>query len=89
MQKDVRDLLVSAGKAKSDYGVVLDETTLDIDVTATAKLRAKLRKARGGYETFTYGPVPEAIGVVAQRPAGDAGGNGNGVKAKKAKKVAA
>jgi N-methylhydantoinase B len=93
VQKDVRNGLVSIGKARNDYGVVLDEATTEIDAKATDKLRAKLRKQRGSFDTFTYGPVPEAIGVVASWPQSDSGGNGNGAKAKngkpKAKKATA
>jgi N-methylhydantoinase B len=91
VQKDVRNSLVSRGKAESDYGVILDETTLEIDDKATGKLRAKLAKKRGGFDTFTIGPVPASIGVVAANQS-DSGGNG-GAKAKNskpnAKKIAA
>ena len=93
VQKDVRNGLVSRGKAESDYGVILDAATLAIDAPATAKLRAKFAKKRGGFETFNIGPVPASIGVVAGWNNSDSGGNGKGAKAKtgnpKAKNVAA
>ncbi|HEX2217132.1 MAG TPA: hydantoinase B/oxoprolinase family protein [Xanthobacteraceae bacterium] len=38
---DVRDELLSITKARNDYGVVLDPLTLQVDVEATSKLRAK------------------------------------------------
>ena len=37
---DVREGYVSAGAAKREYGVVIDETTQTIDTAATADLRA-------------------------------------------------
>jgi hypothetical protein len=55
---------VSVHKAKSDYGVVLDSTTFAIDETATKGLRARMKKERLGGSTFTFGSVPEPIGVV-------------------------
>jgi N-methylhydantoinase B len=66
VQKDVRNGLVSIEKARSDYGVVLDAKTLDIDVSATEKLRADLREKRGEFPLFSIGDVPEAIGVVKE-----------------------
>ena len=39
---DVRNGFVSLGAARTDYGVVLDETTLAVDVAATAGARAAL-----------------------------------------------
>jgi N-methylhydantoinase B len=64
VQKDVLGKLVSAEKARSDYGVVLDAKTCAVDESATAALRDKMRAARGAQGTFTFGPVPEAIGVM-------------------------
>lgn len=65
VQKDVKNDLVSVEKAKSDYGVVLDVETFEIDESATETLRAKLREERGEPDLFSLGDVPEAIGVVA------------------------
>ncbi len=65
VQKDVKNDLVSVEKAKSDYGVVLDAKTFEIDESATETLRAKLREERGEPDLFSLGEVPEAIGVVA------------------------
>ncbi|MBK8147982.1 MAG: hydantoinase B/oxoprolinase family protein [Acidobacteria bacterium] len=70
VQKDVRNGLVSASKAKSDYGVVLN-ADLSIDSAATEALRVELRDQRGEFPLFSIGDVPEAIGVVA-------GWNGDG-----------
>ena len=36
---DVRNGLVSVRSAREDYGVVIDETTLEVDVEATRKRR--------------------------------------------------
>jgi len=61
--KDVRNGLVSAAKAKSDYGVVLTSDN-SVDEAATDALRADLRAKRGEFPLFSIGEVPEAIGVV-------------------------
>ena len=66
VQKDVRNELVSVEKAKSDYGVVLDPETFEIDEPATETLRAELREKRGEFPLFSIGDIPEAIGVVAE-----------------------
>jgi N-methylhydantoinase B len=58
VEADVRKGLVSAGKARSDYGVVLG------DPEATEKLRAQLREERGMVKDFDFGPpLPEIIGA--------------------------
>lgn len=64
VQKDVKRKLVSVHKAKSDYGVVLNSATFAIDDTATEALRARVRRERLAGSTFTFGSVPEPIGVV-------------------------
>jgi N-methylhydantoinase B len=48
--KDVRNELLSAGKAKADYGVVIDTVRWVVDEAATAKLRADINRARGWSE---------------------------------------
>ncbi|HNQ14188.1 MAG TPA: hydantoinase B/oxoprolinase family protein [Pyrinomonadaceae bacterium] len=63
VRKDVRNGLVSAAKARSDYGVVLNPD-LSIDQGATESLRADLRAKRGEFPLFSIGDVPEPIGVV-------------------------
>ncbi len=63
--KDVKNGLVSAEKAKSDYVVVLN-ADLSVDESATETLRASLREQRGEFPLFSIGDVPEAIGVVAE-----------------------
>jgi N-methylhydantoinase B len=65
VQKDVIRKLVSLEKARRDYGVVLDPRTLAVDDEATNELRAKIRQARGPLPTFTFGPTPEPIGIMA------------------------
>lgn len=64
VQRDVQRKLVSVHKARSDYGVVLDSKTSAIDATATDDLRARMRKQRGPFSTFSFGSIPEPIGVV-------------------------
>lgn len=64
VQKDVLGKLVSADKARRDYGVVLDAKTHAIDEVATTALRDKMRAERAPQGTFTFGPTPEAIGVM-------------------------
>ena len=39
--EDVRNQYVSAERASEDYGVVIDEATMTVDVEATASLRQK------------------------------------------------
>jgi N-methylhydantoinase B len=48
--KDVRNELLSATKAASDYGVVVDTARWTIDMAATAKAREEIRRARGWSE---------------------------------------
>lgn len=67
VQLDVKRGLVSREKAARDYGVVLDPRTLEIDVAATEARRAQIRAARGEQGLFTFGPVPEAIGLMRNR----------------------
>ncbi|MBI4468687.1 MAG: hydantoinase B/oxoprolinase family protein [Acidobacteria bacterium] len=64
VQKDVIRKLVSLEKARRDYGVVLHPKTFAINLAETDKLRTRMREERGPVPTFTFGPVPEAIGVV-------------------------
>jgi N-methylhydantoinase B len=45
--RDVRSGLVSAAAARADYGVVLDPVALVVDASATERLRAEQRAARG------------------------------------------
>ncbi len=63
VQADVRRKLVSVDKARDDYGVVLSAETFAVDTAATEKLRKRIRQDRGDTGKFTFGPVPEAIGV--------------------------
>ncbi|HVZ01696.1 MAG TPA: hydantoinase B/oxoprolinase family protein [Dongiaceae bacterium] len=58
---DVLDGYVSERTAREKYGVAGDPTT-GLDAAATEKLRAEMRKARGGkpLKAFDFGPVREA-----------------------------
>ena len=67
VQIEVRRKLISREKAQHDYGVLLNEKTLAIDGAGTEKLRGQMRDARGSVSTFTFGPVPEPIGLKAPR----------------------
>jgi N-methylhydantoinase B len=69
VRADVRRKLLSLEKAKDDYGVVLSGETMELDDSATLKLRAKIRKDRGEVSKFTFGAIPPAIGVRRQEPA--------------------
>ncbi len=55
VEADVAKGLVSAEKARADYGVVIG------DAEATAKLRDELREARGGVKDFDLGPDLDEI----------------------------
>ena len=44
VEEDVRLEKVSIERARRDYGVVIDETTMTVDVTASEKLRQSMRK---------------------------------------------
>ena len=66
VQKDVKSELVSIEKAESDYGVILNADNFEIDHEATETLRNNMREERGESELFSFGDIPEAIGVVAE-----------------------
>jgi N-methylhydantoinase B len=56
VEADVAKGLVSAEKAKADYGVVVG------DAAATEALRARLRTERGDVKDFDFGPeLPEIL----------------------------
>jgi N-methylhydantoinase B len=48
--EDVRNELLSPGRACADYGVVVDTRTWTVDAAATAAARAALRDRRGWRE---------------------------------------
>ena len=48
--RDVRNEFLSAERARSDYGVVIDTATWRVDEGATERLRAEIRDARGWRE---------------------------------------
>ena len=58
---DVVRELVSADKARADYGVVLDPNTGEVDTEATRTLRTDLRQRRGTMSTFDFGPPLETL----------------------------
>ena len=53
VRDDILDRKVSAEQARDSYGVVLDETTGELDKAATAALRESMRELRGPI-TWTY-----------------------------------
>ena len=53
---DVVRELVSVEKAASDYGVVFDPSTSEVDEAATRALRQRMRESRGELQTFDFGP---------------------------------
>jgi N-methylhydantoinase B len=55
--RDVGYDLVSADKARSDYGVVLDDGG-KVDAAATEALRTEMRTVRGAPEPFSFGFTP-------------------------------
>ena len=66
VQRDVKRKLVSVFKAKTDYGVVLNSSTFEIDLKASEELRARMREQRAPASTFSFGAKPEPIGVVQE-----------------------
>jgi N-methylhydantoinase B len=69
VKNDVARKLVSAAKANGDYGVVMNADTLALDLPATEELRGERRAARGPVLKYTFGPVPEPIGIRKTAPA--------------------
>ena len=53
---DVVRELVSVRKAASDYGVVCDPETSEVDEGATRTLRQRMKESRGETLTFDFGP---------------------------------
>ncbi len=53
---DVVRELVSVEKAASDYGVVYDPATSEVDEAATRALRQRMKESRGEIHTFDFGP---------------------------------
>ena len=53
---DVVRELVSVEKAASDYGVVCDPETSEVDEEATQALRQRMKESRGEIHTFDFGP---------------------------------
>jgi N-methylhydantoinase B len=48
--RDVRNELLSPGKAAADYGVIVDRARWTVDAAATEKRRDEIRRARGWRE---------------------------------------
>ena len=69
VRADVERRFVSVEKARSAYGVVLDETSLAVDEPATVALRDELRAGRvGDGELFDFGDGNGAGPAVAGEP---------------------
>jgi N-methylhydantoinase B/oxoprolinase/acetone carboxylase alpha subunit len=45
VERDVVDGYVSVGRAREDYGVIINPETMKVDEEATRKMREALRKA--------------------------------------------
>lgn len=67
VQKDVLRKLVSPERARTDYGVVLMPSSLQIDEAASERTREEMRRNRGIVPKFSFGAIPHATGV--KRPA--------------------
>ncbi|MSR15526.1 MAG: hydantoinase B/oxoprolinase family protein [Gammaproteobacteria bacterium] len=61
VRMDVVRRLVSAGSAERDYGVVIDATTFEVNLAATAKLRLRLAHERGPVKLIDRGPYAETL----------------------------
>jgi N-methylhydantoinase B len=59
VQKDVASELVSIEAARSEYGVVIDPVTLEVDKEASDQLRKKIAEEDGPRPQFDFGPVAE------------------------------
>jgi N-methylhydantoinase B len=65
--KDVRNELLSATRAESDYGVIINCVRWTVDAAATAKRREEIRGARGWLEVPKvqwHDPLPPAPAAV-------------------------
>ncbi len=58
---DIARGLVSAAKARADYGVVADGETYVVDNEATTTLRAEMKTSRGEVGNYDFGPGLQAI----------------------------
>ncbi|HTY55937.1 MAG TPA: hydantoinase B/oxoprolinase family protein [Candidatus Binataceae bacterium] len=58
---DVERKLVSLESARRDYGVVMDPTSLEVDQSATEKLRRRLADERGPIKLIDRGPYAETM----------------------------
>jgi N-methylhydantoinase B len=58
---DVLRGLVSEVKARDEYGVIVVDGGLSVDLAATEAQRARLREFRGPLPTFDFGPPLDEI----------------------------
>jgi N-methylhydantoinase B len=58
---DVERKLVSSQSATQDYGVVIDPVSLEVDQSATDKLRRRLAEERGPIKLIDRGPYAETL----------------------------
>jgi len=58
---DVVRRLVSHGSAEREYGVVMDDQTFEVDVSATEKRRRDLAEQRGPTKLIDRGPYAETL----------------------------
>jgi N-methylhydantoinase B len=47
VRDDVRQGYVTSGAAKDFYGVIIDPDSFEVDLAATERLRAQMRKGNG------------------------------------------
>jgi N-methylhydantoinase B len=66
---DVRHDLMSAERARDDYGVVLAADGKGVDEAATAELRKRLRQERGEPSKFDMGNLEEVLAAKAAEAA--------------------
>ncbi|MDP6182544.1 MAG: hydantoinase B/oxoprolinase family protein, partial [Gammaproteobacteria bacterium] len=61
VRMDVVRRLVSHGSAEREYGVVMDDQTFEVDVSATEKRRRDLAEQRGPTKLIDRGPYAETL----------------------------
>lgn len=59
VRKDVIANIVSVESARSDYGVIVDAVTFEVDTHGSAALRSLLRSQRGEVAMFDFGPLAD------------------------------
>lgn len=59
VRKDVIANIVSLESARSDYGVIVDAVTFEVDTQGSEALRSLLRSQRGEVAMFDFGPLAD------------------------------